>query len=224
VITSSYSGDVNFNASTSSATTVTVAAAPAADYTLSMSTVRVNVAKGGSGTITITVTPQNGFKQSLSFACGGLPTGANCVFNPQFVTPASGPATSTLMVQAPPAVAAGVTRVPAASGAPPASLLSAGNLRTSAQVAALYFFVLVIGGMIGIFGVLSRKQSSQVGSKLARALAIPFALGAIIITASCAGYVHEPTQPQATNYTITITASGANSPTHSQSFTLTVTP
>jgi hypothetical protein len=224
VITSSYSGDVNFNASTSSATTITVAAAPAADYTLSMSTVRVNVAKGGSGAITITVTPQNGFKQSLSFACEGLPTDANCVFNPQFVTPASGPATSTLMVQAPPAVAAGVTRAAAASGAPPASLLSAGNLRTSAQVAALYFFVLVIGGMIGIFGVLSRKQSSQVGSKLARALAIPFALGAILITASCAGYVHEPTQPQATNYTITITASGANSPTHSQSFTLTVTP
>jgi hypothetical protein len=224
VITSSYSGDVNFNASISSATTVTVAAAPAADYTLSMSTVSVNVAKGGSGTITITVTPQNGFKQSLSFACSGLPTGANCVFNPRFVTPASGPATSTLMVQAPPAVAAGLTRAAAASGAPPATLLSAGNLRTYAQVSALYFFVLVLGGMIGIFGVLSRKQSGQVGSKLARAFAIPFALGAIIITASCAGYVHEPTQPQAANYTITITASGANSPTHSQSFTLTVTP
>jgi hypothetical protein len=224
VITSTYSGDANFNASTSSVTTITVAAAPAADYTLSMGASSLNVTKGGTGTMTLTVTPENGFKQSLSFGCSGLPAGAICVFNPQSVTPAIGPSTATLLIQVPSVSAAGATRAGAASGTKLASFLVAAKMRTSAQLAAPYIFVLVIGGIFGIFKVANREQRGHVRSKFVHAFAISSALAAIIITAGCAGYTHEPTQPQATNYTITVTANGANAPAHSQSFTLKVAP
>jgi hypothetical protein len=224
LVTSTYSGDANFNASTSSATTITVAAAPAADYTLSMSTSNMNVTKGGTGTMTITVTPENGFKQTVSFACTGLPQGASCIFNPQSATLATGPSTTTLMVQVPNAAAGVVTRVGAASRTKPTSFSGAAKTRRSTQLAALYIFVLLIGGIFGILGVDNRRQKIQLRSKFAHAFAVSFVLTAIIITAGCAGYTHEPTQPQATNYAITVTASGANSPTHSQSFTLTVAP
>jgi Glycoside hydrolase family 44/Bacterial Ig-like domain (group 3) len=50
-------------------------------------------------------------------------------------------------------------------------------------------------------------------------------LAALLVTASCAGYSKNGTQPsQPQTYSVTITASAANSPTHSDQFTLTVTP
>lgn len=36
---------------------------------------------------TVTVTPINGFNQTITFSCTGLPTGATCAFNPPTVTP-----------------------------------------------------------------------------------------------------------------------------------------
>jgi hypothetical protein len=44
----------------------------------------------------------------------------------------------------------------------------------------------------------------------------------LLFTASCAGYIHQNTV-QPTSYMVTVTASAANGPTHTQQFTLTVT-
>jgi hypothetical protein len=205
-ITAAYSGDSNYAASTSAASTVIVTTAAAADYSLTMSSSLLSVAQGSSGSLMLTVTPKNGFKQAVSFACSGLPTGGGCTFNPQTIDPVAGPVSTTLTVQLP--AAAGTT-------APP-STLSPG-LRT----AGLYFLFLAILGIVGVAGI---KRSVTPEVKLARAFLATGVFAALLVTANCAGYSGQKTgQPEST-YAITVTASGANVPTHTQQFTLTVTP
>jgi FG-GAP-like repeat len=54
------------------------------------------VSPGQSATTTLTLTPSNGFDQSVSLSCSGLPTGAACQFSPASVTVNGAAATSTL--------------------------------------------------------------------------------------------------------------------------------
>jgi hypothetical protein len=54
------------------------------------------VKAGGSATSTVTVTPTWGFNGSVGLACSGLPSGANCSFNPGSVGGASGTSKLTL--------------------------------------------------------------------------------------------------------------------------------
>jgi Glycoside hydrolase family 44/Bacterial Ig-like domain (group 3) len=235
-ITATYSGDANFNASNSAATTVTVTGAAAADYSISMSSSGVSVAAGAAGTMSLTVTPENGFKQAVSFSCSGLPTGANCSFNPPTVVTTSGVASTTLTIQTPAATAgvkAGAT--PASQGATPGNGSSsaravlaapavATNIPTS-RITALYIFAVAFAGMFGIFGAARKKQRACIGTKFLQVLFASTALAATIVTASCAGYINNQTPPpQTKTYTIVVTATAPNSPTHSQSFVLTVAP
>src|SRR5580658_2046966 len=104
-ITATYSGDSNYATSTSAALSIAVAAAPAADYSLSLSSPSLTVASGGSGSLTITVSPENGFSQTLTLACSGLPTGSSCSFTPQSVNPSAGAIATTLTVDVPSATA-----------------------------------------------------------------------------------------------------------------------
>ncbi|MGB7752651.1 MAG: glycoside hydrolase family 44 protein [Candidatus Acidiferrales bacterium] len=205
-ITAAYSGDSNYAASTSAASTVTVTAAAAADYSLTMSGSSLSVAQGSSGSLTLTVTPKNGFKQAVSFSCSGLPAGAGCTFNPQTVDPVAGAVSTTLTVQLP--AAAGTTDPP--------STLSPG-FRTS----GLYILFLAILGIVGVAGI---KRSATQDMKLARAFLTSAVFAALLATANCAGYSGQKTVQPASTYVVTITASGTNAPTHTQQFTLTVTP
>ena len=68
-------------------------------FALNVSPASVSVKAGSSVLSTVTVTPQNGFAAAVTLACSGLPTGANCSFSPQQVSPSGGaPATSKLTV------------------------------------------------------------------------------------------------------------------------------
>jgi len=69
-----------------------------ATFSLTESVSSLTVSNGGQGTLTLTVTPQNGFSSLVSFACSGLPAGANCSFNPPTVTPSGGIATTQLTI------------------------------------------------------------------------------------------------------------------------------
>jgi Pro-kumamolisin, activation domain len=64
------------------------------------------VPAGSAGVSTITVTPNNGFSQTVNFACAGLPSGASCSFNPASVSVSGGPETTQLTVQTLPTMAA----------------------------------------------------------------------------------------------------------------------
>ena len=92
VAVSAASGDVTHNAA---ATLVVTAAppAPAADFAFTLTPLSPTVAAGGSASYTASVTPSNGFADTVSFSCSGLPSGAECSAPP--VTPANGQSATT---------------------------------------------------------------------------------------------------------------------------------
>jgi hypothetical protein len=197
-----------------------------------MSASSVSVNAGASGTITLTVTPQNGFKQGVTFACSGLPTGANCSFKPSLVTPANGPAMTTLTIQAPSTVAAATNETERKMPDSMNAFLGAAErlARTPADSRMAAFCVLAMA-IFGIFGILKDSPGRQFQPELlkfSQVLAVSTLLAATLIISGCAGLSGSQAQPQPqstpANYTVTVTASGTNSPTHSQSFTLTVMP
>jgi hypothetical protein len=201
-ITAAYSGDSNYAASTSTALTVTVTAAAQADYSVAMSSSSLTLAQGSSGSLTLTVTPKNGFKQTVGFACSGLPNGGDCTFNPQTVNPTAGAVSTTLTVQL--SAAAGTMT--------PTGTLSPGSL--------VCILLLAIVGILGAAGI---KPSVAREMKFARAILATIVFAALLATANCAGYSGQKTGQPAT-YVVTVTASGANAPTHTQQLTLTVMP
>lgn len=79
-VTASYSGDATFSAVTSATTTVTVSVAPAISFAASPTS--LTVVHGSSVTSVITGTPVGGYAGTVTFACGTLPAGASCTFNP----------------------------------------------------------------------------------------------------------------------------------------------
>ncbi len=218
-ITAAYSGDSNFQPSTSAVATITVTpAAVPPDYSLSVSSPSLTVKSGTIGTLTLTVTPTNGFKQSVSFACSGLPTGASCGFSPQSVTPAAAPATATLSIQAP---AAAMASPAASTTSSPASLFSAfGNARTpTARFAAIY---LVAFALIALFFQTINKQQALLNRKVLRTLTLATALAIPLFVNGCASSSSSALPVHSTNYTVTVTATASNAPAHSQNLTLTV--
>jgi hypothetical protein len=223
-ISVAYSGDANFNASSSSAAVVTVVAAPTPDYALSVSASKLNVTAGAAGTITLTVSPENGFKQAVGFACSGLPSGASCSFNPMLVTPTSGPVNATLKIQVPAMMAANFERTS------PARLSSHAEGRYILQTRMAASFALLLGlgfVIIGIIRSANGKQLSPALAKFLQAMVASLLLATTLVVSGCAGLTgadHPSPQGTAKTYTVTVTASGANAPTHTQSFTLTVAP
>jgi Glycoside hydrolase family 44/Bacterial Ig-like domain (group 3) len=203
-IAATYSGDSNYVASSSAAITVTVTAPAAADYSLTMSNSTLTVAEGTSGTLTITVSPKNGFKQSVGLACSGLPASANCSFNPSSVNTAGGAGATTLTVQD---AGANGTEIPAKGSF------------TGFPKGALYILAVALVGIVGIAG----KRSALGTIRFRRVVLASATFAGLLVTASCAGVVHK-SAAQPSSYMITVTASAANAPTHTQQFTLTVMP
>jgi hypothetical protein len=52
------------------------------DFDLSASSSTLTVKGGSSGTVTLSLAPKNGFAESSTLSCSGLPTGAACTFGP----------------------------------------------------------------------------------------------------------------------------------------------
>jgi hypothetical protein len=205
-ITAAYLGDANYAASNSAAVPVTVAAVPTADYSLSTSSSSLTVAQGSSGTLTITVTPKNGFKQVLELACSGLPAGGNCSFNPQNVNPSAGATTATLTVQTPSSATAGEPTNEPFQG-------TRGGL----------LYILAMAAM-GFMGAAAKRRGVTRAAELVPVFSAGVVCVALLGIVSCAGYSKPPGGGQPTSYVVTVTASGANAPTHTQQFTLNVKP
>jgi hypothetical protein len=225
-ISAAYSGDSNFEASTSTVATITVSPAPAADYSLAVSSSSLSVAAGASGKLMLTVTPENGFKQAVSFACSGLPTGATCSFNPQSLTPAGAAVSSALTIQVPQASAASVAglnllaRIRTGVSGGGVGLLSAGFV-------AWQIFVFAVLGILATVCKQEWSQSKFVPARAWRALVAAGLFGVVSVVGGCASAHTLPTTtptPAAQTYTVTVMASGTNAPSHSQSITLTVQP
>jgi len=68
------------------------------NFSLSASSASGTVTPGQSAQTTLTLTPSNGFDQSVSLTCSGLPTGAACSFSSASVTVDGSPTNSTLTI------------------------------------------------------------------------------------------------------------------------------
>ncbi len=206
MITAAYAGDSSFAASSSAAVSVTVAAAPTADYSLSMSKSSITVKQGSSGSLTITLTPKNGFKQIIGLACSGLPAGGNCSFNPQNINPTAGNAVTTLTVQAPAAME---------------TEISPSGLFSLPLHPAFWIFMLAFAR---IAGTSVNRRSVIWTARFAPAL-LSFAMFiALLVAAGCGEVAQNVGGSQSTTYVVTVVASAANAPTHTQEFTLAITP
>jgi hypothetical protein len=96
-LTASFSGDAVTLASTSKPISVTIVLPLAPDFIMTVSP-SVLVVMGGESTNTVlTIEPQNGFSQSLSLMCSGLPSGSSCTFGTP-ATQAKGTTTIALVI------------------------------------------------------------------------------------------------------------------------------
>jgi len=223
-IRAAYSGDSNFAPSTSAVATITVSPAPTADYSLSVSTSSLSVAAGASGKLTLTVTPEIGFKQVVSFTCSGLPTGANCSFNPQSVTPAGAAVSSALTIQVPQASPATVAS-PNLLARNLSGVSGSGVGLLSVRFVACQIFAFVVLGILPAVRKQDWSQSKFGRARASQALAGAALFAVVSVVGGCASahtLLTTTPMPAAQTYTVTITASGTNAPSHSQSITLTV--
>ncbi|MGA2813549.1 MAG: Ig-like domain repeat protein [Candidatus Acidiferrum sp.] len=222
-----YSGDANFQPSSSLAATVTVASPPAADYSLSLPSAALTVNAGAAAALTLTVTPKNGFKQPVTFACSGLPSGATSTFSPPSVTPANGPAATTMTIQVPVTRAMVITANPGKSFATyslvAGSLVRGISARTLAtRLGALCILQILV---LAFSSAGNRIERASIPEQRPRAMAKSLALLLPLLAGGCASLpLGSSPAPRATTYSLTVTASGANVPTHSETLTLTVAP
>jgi hypothetical protein len=205
-ITAAYSGDATYAVSTSAPVSITVSTAPTSDYSLSISNSSLTVVQGSFGSLTITVTPKNGFKQTLALACSGLPAGGSCSFNPQNVNPSSGAVSTTLTVQAP-------------STAQSVILLNEPFSRSRNAVLCILAMLL-----IGIAGTSGNTRSVRGNVRLVQTMLASAIFVALLVSAGCAGLATSQDPAQPAPYVVTVTASAANAPTHTQQFTFYVKP
>jgi hypothetical protein len=97
-VQASQAGNTNYSAATPVSYTFTVNQKATADFTLSANPSSYSLQWGQSGAVLLTLTPQNGFSQTVSFACSGLPSGASCSFSPATLTPQASSVSTTLTI------------------------------------------------------------------------------------------------------------------------------
>jgi Glycoside hydrolase family 44/Bacterial Ig-like domain (group 3) len=191
-----YAGTSTDAGSTSATVTLVVSAAASSppSYTLTLSGNTLKANASSSGTLTLTVTPTVSFSGTLSFACSGLPTGWSCSFAPAVLTGSSTQST-TLTVGA---------------------TMSANNSTARGLELALVFPLLPLSAARG-----GRRSRSRAALSLATL--------AFLALAACGGGSDGSSSTgssgasgQSSTYTVTVTASGTNLPTHTQQFALTV--
>ncbi len=169
MVTASYSGSEGFAAS-ATGVSMSAEASTLPDFALTASTTTPSVTAGEFANITLTVTPENGFNDTVTLSCSGVPPTAKCVFNPVTITPLAGqPVTSTLQIQTQAASGKGNTLLkPLSDGSHIAyaivlpgilALVGIGALRKRSGIATLRvigFMALLAAGGLGLGGCSQR--------------------------------------------------------------------
>jgi hypothetical protein len=158
-ITAQYGGDANFAASTSPAITQTVNAAQTGDFSVAANPASLTIVAGQTGSVALSVTPLNGSKQTVTFACSGLPAASACSFVPPSVT-LDGTHTAATQVTITTTARNGDARAAGASG----SLPGAGRM--------LGTIALGFAGIFGLSFLRARNRVWRVALVLA-VLAVP---------------------------------------------------
>ena len=97
VLTATYSGNVNFNATTSTLTVVV----GSPDFTFTSGQTNLTVPAGSSASSTLTLTSELGYTGTVSLSCGsGVPAGSTCSITPSSLTVGAGQ-TATLTIATP---------------------------------------------------------------------------------------------------------------------------
>jgi Bacterial Ig-like domain (group 3) len=200
-ITANYGGDMSNAASTSSAVTVTVTVAAAPDFSLALSPTSGTVSQGSTITSTITITPAEGFNQSVSFACSGLPANTSCNFSPISVTPSGTAASTSTLTITTDVTAASVTTKP---------------LRTPGGVTSLA--MLAGGGSLGLLLLRRRRKDPRLWL-LQMGLVAAFVFTSAMI--GCGRGASATTKTPTGTSQITVTAT-AGSMVHTATYSLTV--
>ncbi len=212
-LSASYGGNASFASSASAALSVQVTASAAADFALALSPVAGTASAGQAAQTTLTVTPRNGFSQSVSMSCSGLPAGATCSFSPATLAiSGSAAASSTLTIGTSARTAMNSVREPQDPMNPlvPGGLLMAG---------------------LGLPIMLGRRRRRATDRFVQRSVLGLLLLGGVTLLNGCgggggadgggAGGGGGSGGTPAGTYTITITASGGAA-THTATYALTV--
>lgn len=167
------------------------------NYSLSASANVASVNAGQNVPITFTLTPRNFYNGTVTFACSGLPSLAQCTFSNPSLTPNGNAAMTTMLTI--------TTTAPSTSMVTPMT----GNPWTMTGNTNL----LASFGMLGMFGLMLAA-----GSKKNRRLATvvgALVLGAMIVTVGCGGNSSSAVTPPQQNpgtpsgtYAVTVTATG----------------
>ncbi len=187
---------------------VATAAYTITNFSMNTSATTLSIAQGQSGSVTITLTPTNGFNQAVTFACSGLPSGANCSFSPSSVTPNGGLVKTQLTI---------TTTAPSAASLHKNS--EPRGWKDGAESAVLAALFLVIP--------LSWRRRFQNGLTALIALAILCAVGMVGCGGSSSNSNNPPNAGTPTGMTqVTVTAtsgSGASAVQNSIPLSLTIT-
>jgi len=184
----------------------TVALTVGLDFTLTSYTPSQAVSAPGqtTGPYNLTIQPVgSSFNAAITLSCSGLPTGAQCLFNPSApVTPGASSASVVMTIS---------------TTAPTAALLGAGRR---------IFYALALLLLPGITLICSRSQRDSGKSKLAASFTLLAIFVWLLSVLSCSGVSNgggggggTPTPPGTYSITITATSSAA---THSTQVTLVV--
>ena len=214
-VTAVYHGNDSYSSSTAQATAqADTSSLP--DFSITAAPTSLTLNPGDFGTVVLTITPLNGFANTVTLSCSGLPSASTCVFSPVTVTPLNGAvATSTLQIQ-----------TEAASGTN--SSLHEPDLQSRSSRIAYAF---VLPGLLAFAGLGAvRKRSGLAGLRILGFMALLAASG--VGLTSCAArynYFHKPPAANpgiaAGTYTITIAAyasNGTSVTSHNLSLTMTV--
>jgi hypothetical protein len=171
---------------------------------MSGSPASATVKAGKSATYTLTLTPVDGFKQTVSLSCSGLPQAASCAFSPATLTlDGTHTATATVTVS---------TTIP--------SMLTPGERwpKVPQFVLPLGKVALALFSTLAVLTALSAARSGRRAWLLAGILLLAF------FGAACAVGTQKITTTLAGNYTFTLTGSYTASGTlqHSLELGLTV--
>jgi predicted extracellular nuclease len=192
-ISAAYNGDSAYpTASTTTPVTVTVTAAPVPDFTFSVANTSIDVTDSSpSGSATLNVAMVNGFSQTVSFSCMGLPSSSHCSFAPAMLS-ATGSSTLTVVIDKASLAPSDANPFERGSGILAATLIGLPllfrrSLRSNLGLHGTFLAALLLGGIVTAISGCGSSVSTNKGSS---SVVVTATAGSLSHTASFTLNVH----------------------------------